>query len=899
MELTDGPDHPSVSSSLNNIATVLKAQGRTEDALSMYRRSMVIREKALGLHHPDTGDVVNFLAGLLYQTGRYREAKPLRLRHLEIIEKTRGESHLETAHSLRSLADVYYRVGDFGEAESTMVRALKIQEQHLKPGHLTFASTLDRLAAIEKVLGRMDRAESRYREALSIARKSLGPEHALTHRIRRNLANLYGVTDRLDEAEMIFRELLEGQSTELGTDRAETAKTLISLANLLRDAGQTDEAEALYEEALEVQIARLGPGSADVALTKAFLAICHGKAGRAEQAKLLFEEVLEAQENQFGFDSFDVIRTLFNLALVEIDLGNRERALSLARRRSEALRRLIAEILPRSSEFERLQFMSGESFYTLIASLESAPDIADAVLQAKGLVLDTLLEERRLIREFGGEGEFDGIRTRLRDRRNRLGRARLENDAEEIGILEAEIGEIESDLARRAGQISGMREALSVRTEEVIEGLEPGEALIEYLGYGRYLGGSKWELTWGGVLLRPGRKPEFRICGSKKEIDGLVSLFQKASQGMTDEETFLEAGQSLYRFLVAPFAEELEGVESLIVSPDGILNFVSFAVLPESPASFLGERVAIRYVATGRDLVGLSSSGQRIGRPVIVGGPDFSFAPASGGGSRDPGSHAPESSAKSVVRGHGDRLDSVVFPPLAGAADEARRVAAILSGNRDQVDLLIGEEATEDRIRNLRSPEVLHLATHGFFLEPIAIRSPTPESFGQGSQSNLPAPMVDQPMYRGGVALAGADVTLERWRSGEVPDPASDGILMAAEVSDLDLSGTRLVILSACNSGRGESSADEGVIGLRRGFAMAGAQYLLLTLWPVEDAITSDFMEGFYRRFVESDDPPDAFSKTQGEWLKRLRNEEGMESAARKAGALILSGSSLFDARSE
>ena len=144
-------------------------------------------------------------------------------------------------------------------------------------------------------------------------------------------------------------------------------------------------------------------------------------------------------------------------------------------------------------------------------------------------------------------------------------------------------------------------------------------------------------------------------------------------------------------------------------------------------------------------------------------------------------------------------------------------------------------------------------------------------------------------MLRSGLALAAAQNTLDAWRDGRVPPSGDDGILTAEEVGALQLNGTWLVTLSACDTGGGEARAGEGVLGLRRGFVQAGAENLLMTLWPISDETTVELMLDFYGHALKSGDAPGALSETQRDWLVKLRNEKGLLYSVSRAGAFIMS----------
>jgi CHAT domain-containing protein len=144
------------------------------------------------------------------------------------------------------------------------------------------------------------------------------------------------------------------------------------------------------------------------------------------------------------------------------------------------------------------------------------------------------------------------------------------------------------------------------------------------------------------------------------------------------------------------------------------------------------------------------------------------------------------------------------------------------------------------------------------------------------------------PMRASGIALAGAQSTFQSWRDGVSPDPDNDGILMAEEVAGLNLDGTWLVSLSACETGVGEARSGEGVFGLRRAFMMAGAQNLLMTLWPVNDSTTTDIMSDFYKKCLASGNPTRSLAETQRDWLCKLRKEKGLLAAVGDAGAFVM-----------
>ena len=208
-------------------------------------------------------------------------------------------------------------------------------------------------------------------------------------------------------------------------------------------------------------------------------------------------------------------------------------------------------------------------------------------------------------------------------------------------------------------------------------------------------------------------------------------------------------------------------------------------------------------------------------------------------------------------------MASIYFAPLAGTAEEARELKSLFP----EAKVLTGSEASKRELERVESPTILHIATHGFFLENPAdeaedkkpVNSAKRESRGIHATLNT-----DNPLLRSGLALAGANLD---------KDENEDGILTALEASGLNLWGTKLVTLSACDTGIGEVKNGEGVYGLRRAFIIAGAETVVMSLWPISDSVTRDLMSSYYRGLREGLGRGDALRRAQLAILNRKGHE--------------------------
>src|SRR5215468_8062316 len=232
--------------------------------------------------------------------------------------------------------------------------------------------------------------------------------------------------------------------------------------------------------------------------------------------------------------------------------------------------------------------------------------------------------------------------------------------------------------------------------------------------------------------------------------------------------------------------------------------------------------------------------------------------------------------------------DSTEFGEIVGDEDARTPFELFRDKNmRDELSELL--EVLDDRERKIIF-ERYGLGTHGFFAkeDPTGAKTEAQASLNV-RQSVIKSKFFKNPMHRSGLALAGAQTTMEAWKRDEVPSVENDGILTAEDVSTLDLQGTWVVTLSACDTGSGEARAGEGVMGLRRGFIQAGAQNLLMTLWPISDEVTAQIMSDFYDAAHNSGNAPEALAEVQRNWLVKLRTDKGLAESVRLAGPFIMS----------
>ena len=880
-----GPDAENTAKVAKNWAICLHELGRDKEAEAHFRNALRIYQQFdADRNHPLTLDIVEGLAGTLVVQARYSEAREL---YREVSEKSEPDSlsshqaHQGLAHIastlgkyeqaealllpivsfyqdsespsienydrlagvLGELGGVKLEQGDYRSAEEHYKRALRLKRR-TSPNKPSLATAVNNLALFYSEIADINQAEQLYREALTIHESPLGPEHPLTATSLNNLAVLLSDKGEYAEAEMMLKRSLDIERQH-GEGRLGVGKALNNLGSLYITLDRPKESLPLFQQAVSIFESNGGPNYA-TALSN--LASAQQHLGDLEEAEDAFRQVLE-----IGIPD-NVYLAQNNLAYLRIDQGRHDDALGHARAASDVLFGRLQNVFSFTSERQRLDFKKGLVPYGLLVTLDSPRDAFQAALRYKGAVLDSIIEDRRLAQSTGGP-ELQKLVESIEMNKRELMRLDLEAEkSERLLDLRRAVEEDEAKLARELTGFQEQRALFKVTPEQVQANLPDDAVLVEFIYHGFYLGDNGSEKRYSALVVPHEGDVQLVPLGTAEEIKKRVEDYRRQVLGSRSatraSRVLLTRSQSgrdpaalraLYDLLWKPIDAAIPATASRVfLSPDGDLNFVSFATLLDADSNFLAERYEVSYLSSGRDLV--TSTGDRaVSTEVLLyGNPQY-------------GDHDP------TVKG-------VVLSPLPGTQRECQTLESSLKAH--EPTLLLGTEAEESTVRALSSPAILHIATHGLFLS---------ESLGPRN-----------PMSRSGLAFAGAQKTLDGWAVGRASEPENDGMLTAEEVGNMDLSRTKLVVLSACDTGLGATENGEGVLGLRRGFVKSGAENLLFTLWPIDDAETARFMVDFYRR-LESETPRRALSRTQAEWLVRLKETEGALTAARLAGPFVLS----------
>ncbi len=784
----DGSGDPAVANSLDLLGILHGLQGRFAQAEPLHQRALAIREDALGRNDPDVAASLNNLANLYFSEAMYARAEPLYLRALGIREELLGKHHPDVAASLNNLANLYHAQRMPAQAEPLHQRALEIWEAALGRTHPHVAQSLNNLANLYYSQGSYARAEPLYLRALSIREEALGRDHP------------------------------------------DVAASLNNLGSLYDAQGFYARAEPLYLRARIIWEAAFSEAHPGMVPTLTNLARFHMTQHRLTDALSLFTQAFSISEQRL-----------------------RQRALSF----SEA----------RLTHFLEQLWEDAELLYSLLRAYPTNEDVRrlalSVVLLLKGRSVGELASTSHAIYRSLGPLDRD-LFQQLRELRGQLATLALQapcshsraDDPQRLDALATQAAALEADLTQRSAPFRALTAlpALSKIVKQVTEALPKDAALVEFIAY-----------TERPLLVKPGTPPPeiphpqrylamvLLPTGDIRVRDlGPAEPIDRAASGLRDalarrDAAFQASAQALYQRVFQPLLPLPGSTHRLFLSPDGQLGLVPFAALHDGQ-QFLIDSYDFIYLTSGKDLLPHPHADDTQGSVVVLADPDFSAPPPAPPSSSEaaPALTARSASVELFSSTPRAELPERAWVPLPGTRQEAEAIQRLLP----QAQLFLGPQATKERLLQLPTPAVLHIATHGFFLEDVPAREDSRAMGNFGALSGgAPARRPPDPLLRSGLILVGAQAR-DPHASGAASSALDNSMVTALELVGLNLWGTQLVVLSACDTGRGDVRLGQGVYGLRRAFLVAGAETVVMSLWKVNDETTRELMEAYYRHLL-------------------------------------------------
>jgi CHAT domain-containing protein/Tfp pilus assembly protein PilF len=854
----------------------LHGAGKYDEATPLIERALEIREKILGPDHRDVADTLNSLATVYVNKGAYAKAEPLFQRALAVYEKALGPEHPSVARPLNNLAILYWNRSEYDKAEPLSRRALAIFESALGREHPLVAAALNTLAILYSGRGDYAKAKPLYQRALAIW-EGAGTEHHGVALALNNLAGIYYYEEEYAKAEPLYRRALAIDEKALGPEHSEVARPLVNLATIYLDKGEYARAEPLYERAMVIREKSLGPEHPQFGLLLGNLANLYRNKGDYAKAAPLYQRARAIFEKALGPQHPYLANLLKDMAVFHAAKGAVARAIELQSQANDISEYNLALNLATGSgrqQLAYLAFSTKQTDFTFLLHSQIASNDPQArtlafttLLRQKGRGLDAMINTIAMLRRRAIPRDQD-LFDQLIEARSQLAElilkesdvAKPETYRARLRPLEERIENLEAKLSARSAEFRA--QAQPVTLSAIQAALPADSALVEFFVYAprEPRTGKSQPPRYFAYLLAAQGAPKWVDLGEAAPIERAVDAWrQSLCENLVDVKRLARAVDEL---IMRPVRSSLKSgpreIRRLLIAPDGSLNLIPFAALVDERNQYLIKRYAITYLTSGRDLLRLQKPQPSKSAPLVLADPLFGGLES---GVTRGAQNSPPSGDQGAAQSDPNRI---FFPPLPGTKREALAIKAVLP----EASLLMRQEATEAALKRVRAPRILHIATHGFFLsDQEAPEAETLSVLGNdlfrisGLRQSKWAAHIEEPLLRSGLALAGAN----RSKNGD-----EDGLLTALEVAGLDLWGTKLVALSACDTGLGEVKNGEGVQGLRRALVLAGSESQVISLWAVPDEWAKDVMVPYYKALQRGEGRSEALRQAQ---LRMLRSK--------------------------
>ena len=810
--------------------------------------------------------------GVIYQRrGKFSEAEATYEEALQGLVDLVGDNHPSTLVALNNLGQVYEEIGLYDKAEPILKLALKNLETTLGPENPQSSRARNNLALLFESQGNFREAEPLYTQSIEVLSQTRGDDYTDTIAVRNNLAFLYMMMEDYGRSAEMFERVQEQWMVLFGEEHQATLKAMNNLGRIYHRLERLTEAEQLILRAVEVRRSVLGAEHPDVVRSMIDLGSVYIDQQRLPEADTVLTEAVALAEKVLGEQHPYTFEALNNLARVKEAQNQLQAAVEIREpgfaRRSVFLDRMLWVTGENAREgYIRLHRPEFSEYLALLTRLQGSDNGKRAIaasLQRKGLLLKVTSEIQQ-ISKMSSDPKLKQVSDELASARKELAAMTLSGPTAEtqgrhvqvLYDLEQKVNELQGQLGRRSVRYRSSIAQVSVDT---LAGVIPeATALVDFLTFEE--GGESKILA--GIAINDGGGVRYELVQypDRGKIDAAIIEYRTIIQDdQADEDELLEVGQDAYELVWQPIDDVIGDIEYVYLIPDGTLNILPFNALINLDEEYLIQTHDLHLLTSGRDLL---PNEYRLaqGDYVILAGPDYNSEKVVGRSVLDAAQGRRSAALQLGIRGAGGGLRGLNFAPLPGAEKEGRIITNQVQENEAPNEVFFGADAQERVLADMqRAPEILHMATHGFFLKADDNLRKRLLKLQRGGEVHVPPPG-DNPLLRAGLAFAGINTNAQFL--GDI-DTVNDGVLTALEVLDLNLSGTKLVVLSACETGVGEIHEGEGVYGLRRSFQEAGVAEVVSSLWAVSDAGTQALMTSFYNRILAGTPARDALRETQ------------------------------------
>ena len=835
-----GEEHPVYAESLENIGVLYFATGDYINSLKYYMLALNNYENVHGMDNPDYAKLLNNIAMLYRSMGDNKNALKYQMQALEIRKNVLGEDHIDYAQSLNNIGSIFADMGDYETALKYQMQALEIRKQKLGDVHPDYAATLDEIGTEYYYMNDYENALKYYLLAMDVFKKSLGEDHPDYAMSLNNIGVIYEAKGEYQNALKYEQQALEIRKKVLGEDHPDYANSLNNIGTVYNDMRDFRNALDYYNKAIQV---------------------C--------------EKVLGKEHLQYAISLNNSSRAYFNK-------GDYRNAVVASKQATDVNKNNIIRNFSYMTSHEREAYWNANNkyfsyninyMYYLPNDTLATKTSYDTELITKGLLLASEISMTNIIMESGDTtliAEYENMKAMHLQLNRELEKPIAERkfDCDSLGN---EIQKMERHIMEKSKEFGDITHFIKIDWKDVQNSLKSNDVAIEFSNFTENDTTKFVALVLTKGMDAPVCVPLLNNYEMQKLQRGITSA---KTETKTDDEnrgaTTVAAKRQgiyestgLYDMLWKPLEKYFPENPRIYFAPSGMLHQIAVEYAPISHEQTISDKYEIYRVSSTRFLA-MDYMPKPMKNSVLYGGIYYDSDTTTMKQESDRYSTRRANGQSSSISRSGDREGLNYLP---GTKTEVENIVGTLKKKKKVKSTLYeGSAANEESFKALsgKNIDVLHIATHGFFL-------PTDEKLSG-----------DQSLVQSGLLLSGANYA---WQNQPIPEGVEDGILTAKEISFMDLRKTDLVVLSACQTALGEITG-EGVFGLQRGFKKAGVRTIIMSLWPVDDNATLLMMTEFYTNLTKGMSKREAFLAAQN----KVKNTAGFENPRYWAAFIMLDG---------
>ncbi len=900
---TTGEENIAYADELFSLATLCREMKKYDTAMLLHEQSINIREKVLGeenshyaLHLYSTGDMMTYLwqyqkafsyfkqalditkrtagenniqyaycldglASYYYAVAEYKQALPLYLQSLAIKEKLYAKQYYDNALTLHNLATTYFHMGNYEEAIPCLQRLIAIVQKDTSAFLENYAYELNWEGLLYQNIGNYEKALSLYQQALKIKEYKAAKQRYATS--LSNIASLYEILNQNSKALYYLQQARVNTKKISGEQSPDYANVLYNLSVLYEKLNRHPAALQLCREVLLIRKKLYGETHPQYASSLIQLGKIYMQIKKFDSAEACFTHALEIQKNTLGEGHPDYISALNNLALLQAMQQKKYDAAHTFIKANHLELKYIQRAYTSLSEQEKMNLENDQYYqFSYLPSLifknnmkqpEMLQQLYANELCLKGMVLN---DQQSLLNNIRKSKDSAVINLYNECHLNKIvvGQQLLLPKNERLKNFDS-LEEATNALEEKLSYTSvAFRQQQTLTTRNISEKLQAHEVAIEFIKFQYYNKKFTDSVLYAALIILHGDSiPKYVPLFEEKQLADLLNSTGKNENAINRFYCSTTAvnkqsnnkGDLLYKLIWKPLEKYLSEINTIYYAPAGLLNRIAFQALPVDSSHFLIDKYHLNQMLSTRSVPMPAITIQKPSAINIWG--DIQYENKK----YNSATQLPELSQSGVNAYHFDtsKLPFLNWSSLYGTRLEIDTIQKIFTQAGIQVDIIRDTFATEQTFKNLdgKSPQVLHIATHGFFW-------PVKNKYNYGFT------MQDDPMFRSGLVLAGSN---EIWTNKKIISGKDDGILTSYEIAQMDLSNTDLVIISACETALGDLQNNEGVIGLQRAFKLAGVKQIVISLWSVPDMETAELMSLFYSNWLKGEPPREALRSAQ------------------------------------